>query len=152
MSEARAPARITRQGHRITVCLEDCVDVRSVSELERLLIPQLSSQGNRLDVLFDLQAVRTFDFEVRAVLIALHRSVAKQTRRTVYVATRAHIRGLAMWLIHTAEDPGSSVAMTMAQAEAWLALGKDRVGWALERTESALAAIERSPKSEGGRP
>jgi anti-anti-sigma regulatory factor len=152
MSVAAVPTRISRQGHLLTVCLQDCIDARCVSELERLLLPQLVGTDQRLDVLFDLQAVRTFDLEVRAVLIALHRSVAKQARRTVYLATRAHIRGLALWLIHTADDPSSSVAMSQSQAESWLTLGKDRVSWALERTQQALSAIARSPSRNGGRP
>lgn len=143
--------RITREGPRVTVCLDDPVDARSISEIERLLLPQLAGQGSRLDVLIDLQAVRSFDFEVRAALIALHRSIAKQARRTVYLATRAHIRGLALWLIHGAEDPASSVAMTLAQAETWLSQGKERVGWALERAESALAAITDTSARTGGR-
>lgn len=152
MSDVVSPTRIARQGQRLTVCIEDRVDARSVSELERLLLPQLAGPSQRLDVLFDWQGVRSFDLEVRAALIALHRSVAKQARRTVYLATRAHIRGLALWLIHTAEDPASSVAMSLTQAESWLIQGKDRVSWALERTESALAAISRSSTRDGGRP
>lgn len=115
-------------------------------------MPQLSSADGRPDVLFDLQAVRTFDLDVRAALVALHRTVAGRARRTVYLAARAHIRGLALWLIHFAEDPASSVAMNAAQAEAWLTQGKERVIWALQRTEQALSNLTGSGKPHGGRP
>lgn len=156
MTEPGSPTRVTRQGSRLTVTLGDSVDARSVSEIERQLLPQLGGNGARPnvlpDVLFDLQAVRTFDFDMRAALIALHSSVARQARRTVYLATRAHIRGLALWLIHTAEDPASSVAMSLPQAEAWLMQGKERVSWALERTEAALSTLVGMHSPKGGRP
>lgn len=152
MPETASTTRVLQSGHRLTVCLPDCIDARSVSEIERQLLPQLSSTDGRPDVLFDLQAVRSFDLDVRAALVALHRTVAGRARRTVYLAARAHIRGLALWLIHFAEDPASSVAMNAAQAEAWLTQGKERVTWALQRTEQALANLTGSGKPQGGRP
>lgn len=152
MTEPALPTRVTQNGNRLTVIVGSRVDASSLSEIERQLLPQLTGSGARSDVLFDLQAVRTFDFDMRAALLSLHSAVAKQARRTVYLATRAHIRGLALWLIHSAGDPAASVAMNLPQAEAWLLQGKERVTWALERTEAALSTLAGMPAQKGGRP
>ena len=135
-AETASTTRVLQSGHRLTVCLSDCIDARSVSEIERQLLPQLSSADGRPDVLFDLQAVRSFDLDVRAALVALHRTVAGQT-----VARCTWPRVPHSWLGAVADslcqEPRLIRGRTPRRRKPWLTQGKERVTWALQRTEQS---------------
>ena len=53
------------------------------------------------------------------------------------------MRGLALWVLHVAEDPQGRPVRDEGQAKAWLSSDG-------ERFESALERLERSVKAQGG--
>jgi anti-anti-sigma regulatory factor len=95
-------------------------------------------------VLVDLRGVDDYQPAAREILLAAQRALAKQGCRSAWLAERARLRGLALWLMHAADDPASRAVMTPEQAEAWLVGGERRIDDARSRTQEALRAVERS--------
>ncbi|MBL8915137.1 MAG: hypothetical protein JNM17_30815 [Archangium sp.] len=56
---------------------------------------------------------------VKKELVPVQRELSNG-RRTAWVDERARFRGIALWVMHLAQDPNGKALSTMAQAEDWL--------------------------------
>lgn len=75
--------------------------------------------------------------DARPVLVKLQKRLAAAARRTVYVDDRARFRGLALWVMHLAEDPNAKAVATIEQARQWLAGTSDRLTDVQHRVEAS---------------
>lgn len=72
--------------------------------------------------------------EARAELVKLQRLVADKVQRTAWVDDRARFRGVALWVMHLANDPNAKAVATADQAAKWLASSELREAAAERRT------------------
>lgn len=56
---------------------------------------------------------------VKKELVPVQRELSNG-RRTAWVDERARFRGIALWVMHLAQDPNGKALSTMTQAEDWL--------------------------------
>lgn len=115
-----------------------------VTTLAQRLLP--NDMGTGWELLVDLTELDGFDGEARLELQALQRALAAQEVRTAFVADRPRIRGLALWLAHTSNDPLARPFHHRQQAEAWLASREGRVQSITEYLERARTGRDREAR------
>ena len=62
----------------------------------------------------------------RLVLVELQKRLARRKARTAYVDERARFRGMALWVMHLAQDPNAKAVSSLDQAMRWLNGGDER--------------------------
>jgi ABC-type transporter Mla MlaB component len=77
-------------------------------------------------IVFDLDELRRCSVEGRAVLAELQRYLGGVIRRTAYVTNRPLIRGVALWICHSAPDANARAFPTHDAAAAWLSSSEAR--------------------------
>lgn len=78
-------------------------------------------------LLIDLRDLETVDSGLRPRLVDIHQALKVKAGRSVYLAVKPVLRGLALWILHLAGDQQGSVAGTERQARAWLESDEGRV-------------------------
>lgn len=129
---------------RMEVRATGSVDADDVIALSGRLLP--NDMGTGWELLVDLTEVSGFDADARRELQTLQRALAAQEVRTAFVADRPRVRGLALWLAHTSNDPLARPFHLRAQAEAWLASREGRVQSITEYLERARTGRDRDAK------
>lgn len=97
-------------------------------------------------VLISLSSLPAYDPRLRALLLAIQGAITAHQGRAVYVADRPRLRGLALWVVHMAEDRQAKIVPNEAAAIEWLRISDPRVDAAQARTLQALRTIA----GEGG--
>jgi hypothetical protein len=69
----------------------------------------------------------------RLVLVELQKRLARRKARTAYVDERARFRGMALWVMHLAQDPNAKAVSSLDQAMRWLNAGEEREAHASKR-------------------
>lgn len=62
----------------------------------------------------------------RRFLVMLQRELGAKGRRSAWVDERARFRGLALWVMHLADDQNCKAVSTMELAQRWLASNEAR--------------------------
>jgi hypothetical protein len=62
----------------------------------------------------------------RLVLVEMQKRLARRKARTAYVDERARFRGMALWVMHLAQDPNAKAVSSLDQAMRWLSGGDER--------------------------
>lgn len=114
-----------------------------VAELTRQLLSD--DMGMGWELLVDLTEMTGFDADARLGFQALQRSLAAHEVRTAFVADCPRVRGLALWLAHTSNDPLARPFHQRNQAESWLAAREGRVQSITEYLERARTGRDREP-------
>ncbi|MBX2801552.1 MAG: hypothetical protein KTR31_28000 [Myxococcales bacterium] len=132
-------ALVRRRPHRplLDVQLIGDLDVATVRFALREL-PEATDAAT-LDAWIDLRQVTSCPVEARGALVALHQRVVGLTRRRAYLASRAAIRGVALWVLHVSPDPMGRVLLNEASAERWLQRTEDRLTQAEDGLDQCLA-------------
>ncbi|MBL8957094.1 MAG: hypothetical protein JNK82_40345 [Myxococcaceae bacterium] len=99
--------------------------MRGATELERELAGELA-EPPPLGVLFLMHGLNDCVEAARQVLVSLQQKVAKHERRTAYVDDRARFRGMALWVMHLAQDPNAKAVSTLDQGLKWLGVRDGR--------------------------
>ena len=94
-------------------------------------------------IVFDLDQLRRCSVEGRAVLAELQRYLGGLIRRTAYITNRPLIRGVALWICHSAPDSNARAFANLDAAEVWLAASEAR-GDVLMRGASSWVERARS--------
>lgn len=128
---------------RMEVRADGPIDASDVAALASRLLP--NDMGHGWELLVDLTELTGFDGEARRELQVLQRALAAQEVRTAFVADRPRLRGLALWLAHTTNDPLARPFHQRDQAEAWLASREGRVQSITEYLERARTGRDREP-------
>jgi hypothetical protein len=102
-------------------------DVRSAAEK---LAPRTFS------VIFNLVGLTDCSMEARPALVEIQRTLALRASRTAYLDDRPRFRGLALWVMHLAEDPNAKAVATPEQARQWIEATYDRSSNAMARAVS----------------
>lgn len=110
---------------RVEVRAVGSIDEHDVDALTNQLIP--NDMGTDWELLVDLTGMSGFTSEARRALADLQQALAARAVRTAFVADRPRLRGLALWLAHTTNDPLARPFHQRTQAEAWLASREGRV-------------------------
>jgi hypothetical protein len=132
--------RIERQAQRVVVALDGTLDAAGA----RALLAALGGELEQKQVLIDLRGADDYQPDAREPLLEVQRAFARHGCRSVWLAERARLRGLALWLMHAAGDPAARAVLTLEQAEAWLGSSELRLDGAGNRTQEALRAVVRS--------
>lgn len=76
--------------------------------------------------------------EARPELVKLQQAVAAAKKRSAWVDDRSQFRGIALWVMHLANDQSAKATATMEQAAKWLSSSEFRESFAARRaTERA---------------
>jgi hypothetical protein len=128
---------------RLVVAPEGNLDEALARRLHDALTGELDRQPST-EVLVDLRNVGDYQPAAREILLETQRVLLRRHCRSAWLAERARLRGLALWLMHAAEDPLSRAVLTPEQAELWLSGSSRRIDDARARTQEALRSVERT--------
>lgn len=117
--------------------LEEPVATRLEEELAHVLAP-VAAAGLR-GVVVDLCGLEECHVFARTVLVRVQKLFATKAKRTAYLADRPRFRGLALWVMHLADDSNAKAVMNEQQATDWLDGTSERLADAVARTETQLA-------------
>ncbi len=141
MSDARYT--IERHGTLVRVKLLDRWEESHATAFGEALRAELQAAGQSCDLIIDLTDLTECRILARGKLADVMTELKEFLRRSAWIARSPRMRGLALWVLHVAEDPQGRPVRDEAQAKAWL----DSAG---ERFESALERLERAAKAQGG--
>lgn len=141
MSGARF--NIERNGHHVRAKLLDRWEESDAATFGDALRSELQAAGQSCDLVVDLSDLVECRILARGKLADVMTELKEYLRRSAWIARSPRMRGLALWVLHVAEDPQGRPVRDEAQAKAWL--NSDG-----ERFESALERLERSVKAQGG--
>jgi hypothetical protein len=126
---ARGRYAVRRRATGIEIVLTGVLDSATVLACEREVRAQLSLAPVGGRALVDLSQVTGYEVDARDHLVSLQRSVGAKAAHTAYVAESAEARGLALWVMHSANERGSSnIVRPFARADdaaEWLSGGAD---------------------------
>ncbi len=71
--------------------------------------------------------------DARPELVKLQQLVAAQKKRSAWVDDRSQFRGIALWVMHLANDQAAKATATMEQALKWLSSTETRESFASQR-------------------
>jgi len=121
---------VRRRATAIEIVLSGVLDSTTVLACEREVRAQLALAPVGGRALVDLSQVTGYEVDARDHLVSLQRSVGAKASQTAYVAESAEARGLALWVMHSANHGGpSQIVRPFARAEdarEWLA-GEDNM-------------------------
>lgn len=112
-------------GGRLWVQWKGLLDVDAVTRELSALKSALSDASVR-QVLVDTSLVTLCPESARAHLVSVQKELAARGRRTAWLDARAAFRGMALWVMHLAQDPNGKAVSTLQQAEAWLGSSEAR--------------------------
>ncbi len=92
----------------------------SVIEAGRQRVSQELASGSARTVVVITSAVTDCPESARKQLVALQRELGARGRRSAWVDERARFRGLALWVMHLAEDQNSKAVGTLDLAQKWV--------------------------------
>lgn len=85
------------------------------------------------EVVFLTIGVTDCSEDARPELVALQKLVTQRRRRSAWVDDRSRFRGIALWVMHLADDQLSKAVATMEQGHQWLASTETREDRAARR-------------------
>lgn len=113
------------------------LDDRGVASLERdLESATLALAPKSFSVVINSMGMTDCAMSARDVLVRIQSRLAKVAARTAWIDDRPRFRGLALWVMHLAEDGNAKALSTMEQVRAWLQSSVDRVQDAQMRAEA----------------
>ncbi len=110
---------------RLSVQWKGLLDVDAVSRELAALKTALADTSVK-QVLVDTSQVTLCPEAARAHLVAVQKELSARGRRTAWLDARAAFRGMALWVMHLAQDPNGKAVSTAQQAEAWLGSNEAR--------------------------
>jgi hypothetical protein len=102
------------------------LDEKGAHALDAEFDKHLSAAEPGLGVIFVMMGLSDCAEAARPVLVKLQKRVAKTQRRTAYVDDRARFRGMALWVMHLAQDPNAKAVSSVVNAMKWIQGAADR--------------------------
>ena len=132
--------QVTQRGQsEVRVELLGSLDERLASEVEREVLRVVTALPPRnFCVVFETGKMTDCSMSARPVLVRLQQSLSVRARRTAYLDDRPRFRGLALWVVHVAEDRNAKAVATPEQLHQWLEMYVGRVEDAQARAEGVL--------------
>lgn len=113
------------------------LDERGAAGLEKELETALTKlQPKAFTVVINSMGMTDCAMNAREALVRIQTRLAKLAARTAWLDDRPRFRGLALWVMHLAEDGNAKALSTMEQVRAWLMSSVDRVQDAQLRAEA----------------
>lgn len=112
---------------RIILRLRGIVAKDDIAALHEEVAAIRTEHEGPLDVLFDFTAVERCEVPTRHALLEIQKILRTGPGRTAYVSDRPQIRGIALWVIHQADDGRAKVIGLVIQAEKWFAQKTERL-------------------------
>jgi hypothetical protein len=140
----KPPFSIARLDQRLEIKLSGVIDAAVCADLRREAEKVLATQKfGGMELWTDLRDVTDYRENARAGLLAFHTMCARKVRRSAYISGSAHVRGLALWVVHIADDENAKVVMTAAQGEEWLRGSEGRVNSVRRQTMELVDITDR---------
>lgn len=111
--EQRAPGELIVE---VRVDLEE----ENASQLREATTAFLHGEPRITGVVIDVRAVRECRLLARAELGELQAHLKHKVRRTAWLTGTSRMRGMALVVVHAANDPNANVFVSLDQAKAWL--------------------------------
>lgn len=110
------------------------LDAKTAADLDRDVRAAAEKLPPRsFSVVFSLVGITECTMDARHVLVGLQRAIAPRAKRTAYLDDRPRFRGLALWVMHLAEDPNAKAVATPEQVRQWLEATYNRDAEAMAR-------------------
>jgi hypothetical protein len=107
--------------------INEGVRVELFGQLDEKAAKALDAEMGRIDappegkgVVFVTSGLSECVEAARLVLVELQKRLARRKARTAYVDERARFRGMALWVMHLAQDPNAKAVSSLDQAMRWL--------------------------------
>lgn len=111
--EQRAPGELVIE---VRADLEE----ENASQLREATAVFLHGEPGITGVVIDVRAVRECRLLARAELGELQAHLKYKVRRTAWLTGTPRMRGMALVVVHAANDPNANVFVSLDQARAWL--------------------------------
>ena len=135
---SKAPFTVELAGEALRVELFGLLDEAGAVGLEKALQAALADVKPRsLSALVIMEGLSDCAEAARAVLVRVQRQLGQAARRTAWVDNRSRFRGMALWVMHLAEDQNAKAVATVELADRWLASSELREADAMRRTMGA---------------
>lgn len=138
---------------RVEITLVGVVTDATVKGLLEHLQARYSTQWGKL-VLVELSGAREVAESARAPLILVQDFWKTRSRRSAWLADQSLMRGLALYVIHSAGDGNARVFSSRDQADEWFQVKEQRAESARQRTlahlEDAKRALEEVRRINAG--
>lgn len=125
----------------VSLRLRGSVGQEDISTIREELKTIRAEHEGSLNVLLDFTEVEQCDVKTRHELLELHKVLGRGKGRTAYIADRPRIRGIALWVIHHANDGRATVLGRASQAAQWFQRDDERLEQASSQGAKLLQYI-----------
>lgn len=80
----------------------------------------LSERSETFDFVIDASDLERCEIISRGALTDLHQEVLPRLRRTIFIATRAQMRGVCHWIVRVSGDTNARVLANKIGVDSWL--------------------------------
>lgn len=122
--------QIKNTGGRLRVELFGKLNAPTVRDVTAQVQAELK---DATEIIFVTIGVTDCAEDARPELVKLQQLVASQKKRSAWVDDRSQFRGIALWVMHLANDQTSKATPTMEQALKWLSSTETREQFASQR-------------------
>lgn len=129
-----ANCQVKNTGGQLRVELFGKLNAQSVREVTTSVSAELK---DATEIIFVTIGVTDCAEDARPELVKLQQLVAAQKKRSAWVDDRSQFRGIALWVMHLANDQAAKATATMEQALKWLSSTETRESFASQRAMGA---------------
>jgi hypothetical protein len=128
--------QVKKTVNEVHVELAGSLDERLAADVEREVLSVVTPlPPGQFAVVFQTAKLSDCSMGARPVLVRLQQALSNRVRRTAYLDDRPRFRGLALWVVHVAEDRNAKAVATPEQLRQWLDSSVGRVEDAQARAE-----------------
>ncbi len=128
--------QVKKTANEVHVELAGSLDERLAADVEREVLRVVTPlPPGEFAVIFQTGKLSDCSMGARPVLVRLQQALSNRVRRTAYLDDRPRFRGLALWVVHVAEDRNAKAVATPEQLRLWLDSAVGRVEDAQARAE-----------------
>lgn len=111
----------TLKGGEVLIELSGVFDKDAACQVEKSLREELASTlPHSIDIFLSFQGVQDCAVDARDIFVNIHRFLMEKAVHIAYISQQPRFRGLALWVLHTAQDDKGKAVSDVEQAHQWL--------------------------------
>lgn len=124
---------IERSGDTVVVGMSGDWDEQTAVDFGTAITQFFDTVDEPVDFVVDMGAMTDCRILARGRLADTHLRLKPRLRRSAYLSDRPRLRGVALWIIHVADDANAKAVRDRKLAEAWLEKSVGRLQSAKDR-------------------
>lgn len=113
--------QVKKTANEVLIELAGSLDEQLAATVEQEVLRTVETlPTGQYSVIFQTGKLSDCSMGARPVLVRLQQALSNRARRTAYLDDRPRFRGLALWVVHVAEDRNAKAVATLEQLRQWL--------------------------------